>query len=286
MDMSVSSVGEVLAVFSKYWVQDGRPDISPAAAALCDSTTKSKDTGRYITSTIFALQKFASVRPNSIDFLIRVYAAAVDRFPSSIEGEYGTGPVAGEEQLSWWLVDETNSFRETDRSVTIEGRDPRDPSNIGFGESSVRDKLPEVLDRIQEWKAERHRLIILTAIQSRCFALGIVRIQFPHGYEAESFIDCAIERREGQMSLGDFVAACILLRGCAKSLTEALQALGKTNKLEQWKKNFGAYLSTHDASSANRFNENDWNVKSNAAVSQAKACGYRKLANTFIAGCP
>ena len=271
----MSSVGEVLAVFSKYWIQDGRPDITPAAAALCESTTESEDAGRYISSILLALHKFASARPNSIDFLVRVYAAAVDHFPSSVEGEYGSGPAAGEEHFSWWLVDETNPFRETDRPVTIEERDPRDPSNVGFGESDVRNKLTDVLDRIQEWRVERHRLIILAAIQSRCFALGIVRIKFPHDYMAESFIDDAIKRREGQMSLGDFVAGCILLRGCAKSLTEALQALGKTNKLGQWKRDFEACLHTHDASSSSdRLNGNDWIVKSNAAVSQPKVFRY------------
>ena len=269
----MSSVGEVLAVFSRYWIPDGRPDITPAAAALCESTTKSEDAGRYISSTLLALCKFASARPDSIDFLVRVYAAAVDRFPSSIESDYGTGSVAGEEQLSWWLVDETDPFRETERPVAIEERDPRDPSNVDFEESDVKYKLTDVLGRIQDWKAERHRLIILAAIQSRCFALGIVRIKFPDGYEAESFIDCAIERREGQTCLGDFIAGCILLRGCAKSLTEALQALGKTNKLDQWKRKFEACLHNHEASSSDRSNENDWIIKSNAAVSQPNICG-------------
>lgn len=272
MDTSVSSVAEVLAIFSKYWVQDGRPDITAASVALCESTAKSQDPGQYISSTLLALHKFASARPNSIDFLIRVYAAAADRFPNSIEGEYGSGPVAGEEQLSWWLVDETNFFRETDRPNAIEKRDPRDPSNVEFEEKDVRDKLTDVLHRIQEWKAERHRLIILAAIQSRCFALEIVRIQFPHGYEAESLIDSAIELREGRLSLGDFIAGCTLLRGCAKSLAEALRGLGKADKLEHWADKFKAFLYSYEISPSGHLNNNDWIVKSNAAVSRPQVC--------------
>ncbi len=270
MDTSASGVGEVLAIFSEYWTQDGRPNINAASAALCESTTKSKDPGQYILSTLLALHEFASARPNSIDFLVRVYATAVDKFPSSIEGEYGVGPVAGEEQLSWWLVDETNFFRETDRPVTIETRDPSDPSNIEFEDKDVRDKLSDVLGRTYEWKAERHRLIVLAAIQARCFALGIVRVNFPNGYEAESLIDGAIELREGKLSVGDFVAGCMLLRGCAKSLTEALRILGKTDKLDQWKSKFNAFLCSHNVSSSEQLNGNDWIVKSNAAVSLAE----------------
>jgi hypothetical protein len=270
MDTSASGVGEVLAIFSEYWIQDGRLDINAASAALCESTTKSKDPGQYISSTLLALHEFASARPNSIDFLVRVYATAVDDFPSSIEGEYGVGPVAGEEQLSWWLVDETNFFREMDRPVTIETRDPSDPSNVEFEDKDVRDKLSDVLGRTYEWKAERHRLIVLAAIQARCFALGIVRVKFPNGYEAESLIDGAIELREGKLSVGDFVAGCMLLRGCAKSLTEALRILGKTDKLDQWKSKFKAFLCSHNVSSSEQLNGNDWIVKSNAAVSLAK----------------
>ena len=271
MDTSVSSVGEVFAIYSKYWVQDGRPDITAASVALCESTAKSQNPGQYISSTLLALDKFASARPNSIDFLIRVYAAAVDHFPSSIEGEYGSGPVAGEEQLSWWLVDETNFFRETDRSIAIERRDPRDPSNVDFEEKDVRDKLTDVLHRIQEWKAERHRLIMLAAIQSRCFALEIVRIKFPHGYEAEALIDSAIELREGRLSLGDFIAGCMLLRGCAKSLAEALRVLGKADKFDQWADKFKGFLYSHEISASDHLND-DWLIKSNAAVSHPQVC--------------
>ncbi len=269
MDTSASSVGEALAIFSKFWIQDGRPDIIAASAALCESTTASKDSGQYISSTLLALYNFASARPNSIDFLVRVYAAAVDEFPSSIEGEYGTGPCAGEEQLSWWLVDETSFFQETDRPCTIEGRDPRDPSNIEFEEKDVSDRLDDVIDRIQEWKAERHRLTILAAIQARCFALGIVRVKFPHGYEAESLIDGVIDRRGGNICVGDFVAGCMLLRGCAKSLIEALGILGKPDKLDQWKTKFKAIIGSHNISLTEQLNGNDWIVKSNAAVSLA-----------------
>ena len=281
--MSASWAGEVLAIFSKYWNQDEQPDIVAASAALCESTLDSEDSGRYISSTLLALHKFASARPNSIDFLIRVYAAAVDHFPSSIEGEYGTGPTAGEEQLSWWLVDETNLFRETDRTITIEGRDPSDPSNIEFREQDVRHKLNDVLDRIQEWKAERHMLIILAAIQARCFALEIVRIKFPHGYEVESLIDCALERREGQFSLGDFIAGCMLLRGCAKSLTEALRVLGKTDKIDRWKSGFEAFLYSHDVSSLGQSDSKDWIIKSQAAVSRPSIRRQGRLANIAIA---
>ena len=267
MDTSTAYVGEVLAIFSQYWIHDGRPDIVAASAALCESTSSSKDPGQYISSTLLALHSFASARPSSIDFLTRVYAAAVDQFPTSLEGEYGAGPAAGEEQLSWWLVDETNLFRETDRPITMEERDPSDPSNVEFEEKDVKDRLAEVLERTQEWKAERHSLIILTAIQARCFALGIVRVKFPHGYEAESLIDCAIERRDGKLSLGDFVAGCVLLRGCAKSLTEALRILGKTDKLDQWEGKFKSFLYSKEASPSEELNGNDWIVKLNAAVS-------------------
>ena len=273
MDTSAAYVGEVLAIFSKYWIQDSRPDFVAASAALCESTTNAKDPGQYISSTLLALHKFASARPNSIDFLARVYAAAVDEFPNSLEGEYGVGQVAGEEQLSWWLVDETNFFKETDRPIAIEGRDPHDPSNIDFNEKDVGDRLADVLTRTQEWRAERNSLIIFAAIQARCFALEIVRVKFPHGYEVESLIDCAIERREGKLSLGDFIAGCVLLRGCAKSLIDALLILGKTDKLDRWKSMFKSFVCSNKAGPLEEHNGNDWVVKLNAAVSPHQSPG-------------
>lgn len=266
MDRSSSNISEVLAIFSRYWVSNEQSDVAGASTVLCHLTTISANPGQYIYNTLLALHSFATTCPTSIDFLVRVYATAVDQFPNSVESEYGTGSLAGEEQLSWWLVDETNLFSVTERPVSLGRRDPCDPSNIEFPGKDVNERLMEVLDTIQKWREERQNLFICAVIQARCFALGAVRVKFPDGYGAETFIDCAIERNGSEWSQADFIAGCLLLRGCAKSLTEALRALGKEDKLDQWRSKFQIVLHRDEASEEEQQKSHDWVVKSNAAV--------------------
>ncbi len=107
---------------------------------------------------------------------------------------------------------------------------------------------------------------------ARCHSTDIARLISGDyfGDHAAILIDNALDPfHDGSpvWSKADFIANCILLRGCAKSLLETIPADSKDDKLQHWKDGFAAFLHSDAEPGHTRKNrDNDFVVKAHAAV--------------------
>ena len=225
---------------------------------LAFSTSRAKDppSRTYIWSSILAIHQLATSSPRAIDFMVCAFAEATKLFPETVSNEYGNGPGAGFEALRWWLIDEANCFNSVEFPNRAGILDPNDKSNIVLWKEEVDDRLDAVLDRIQECGAEKAKIMISMAIASRCFALDVVRES--GGDHVAGLINGGI-KRDPCWTKADFIASCILLRGCARSLVGVLGS--GQDQLQQWNIDFKSFLVQNENTG-----DNDFVVKQHAAV--------------------
>lgn len=257
---------QALDLFSAAWTSKPvghQPDPSPSAKALAEHTADAKDPSPsvYIWSTILAIHQYARASPQALDFMLLVYASACNQFPDTITNEYGHGPAAGLQQLKWWLIEEADGFQ----GVVVPPKgigsaDAADRSNLLFKDSDVDHDVDGVLSQIDEWREERTSWIIAAAMQARCFSLDIIRVN--DGRQIEALIDSGLNRRQSRWSKADFIGACIMIRGCAKSMIDHLGSRGKHDKLDSWKSTLESYL-RHDSESSS---SPDFGVTYNASL--------------------
>lgn len=132
--------------------------------------------------------------------------------------------------------------------------DSHDRSNLNFSEDEVAQNRNGVLAQIAEWKKCRRDQLITAAIFARCHALDVFRIS--DGKQATALIDMGLDHSSGYWSHSDFLAACILLRGCAKSLLPTT----KSDQIDERRSQFTRHL-----------REPDLVLKSHAAVSVSRS---------------
>lgn len=117
--------------------------------------------------------------------------------------------------------------------------DPGHVSNINFLKHEVANNLNAVLFMIEESKKCSRDRLIAAAMFGRCFALDIFLIS--NSVIVTPWIDMTLNHGSKGWSLSDFLAACILLRGCAKSLLAI-----KANKITEWRSHFEHHLRDQD----------------------------------------
>ncbi|MCJ1465980.1 hypothetical protein MMC07_004599 [Pseudocyphellaria aurata] len=230
---------QALDIFAKAWKSDN-PDVEEAAKALCKGTTEAEDQREYISSTILAIHQYACTQPASIDLSLRIFHRAFQQYPNTIRNGYCSGPVAGQNQLKWWLIEEASCFEGLQSRRSTGTVNSHDNSNLDFSEQEVADNMTGVLAQIAEWKKRRRDQLITAAIFARCHALNVFR--FDDSQRAEYLIDMGLNHRPGAWSHSEFFAACVLLRGCASSLSSII----KPGKMNEWRSQFARHLREHD----------------------------------------
>ena len=245
---------QALNLLSTAWTKEtagNQPDYSSPAKALAQHTAKAKDPSPdvYIWSTILAIHQYASTTPQALDFMLFVYAAACNQFPNTVSNEYGQGPAAGLQQLKWWLVEEANGFQGLLMPPKSIGRlDTTDRSNILFESGNVERDLGKVLSQIEEWREERTSWILAAAMLSRCFSLDIMRVN--DGRQIKALIDSGLKPEQRRWGKVDFISACIMIRGCAKSLLDHSSSEAKHSQLDSWKSTLEYFLRHDEVSSS------------------------------------
>ena len=151
--------------------------------------------------------------------MLLVYASASEQFPNTVSNEYGQAPPAGLQQFKWWLIEEADGFQ----GVVIPPKrisctDPADRSSLLFGSSKVDHDVNEVLSQIEEWRKERTSWITAAAMQALCFSLGIIRVN--EGRQIKALVESGLNRGQSRWSKADFIGACLIIRGCAKSILD------------------------------------------------------------------
>ena len=183
------------------------------------------------------MREVITKHPTSIDFVLRIYHKACTLYPASVANEYGSGEKAGTEQLRWWLLEAADCFNAVGFPNDAGTPSSRDQSRLQFSDQELRSGGREVVDRIATWRERRTSLIISMAMMSRCFALNIVRES--EGRGAAKSISVAFERHS-RWTEADFVANCILMRGCAKSLVETVK--DGPQMASEWENKLRAFL--------------------------------------------
>lgn len=257
---------QVLDLLSSAWISrlaGNRLEYSSIAKDLAQHAAEAKDpsSGVYIWSTILAIHQYANTSPRALDFMLQIYASACNQFPKTVSNEYGYGPTAGLQQLKWWLVEEAAGFQGVLMPPNCIGSiDAADRSNIVFKSSDLDRDVDRVLAQVEEWREERTAWIIAAAMQSRCFSLDIMRVN--DGRQIESLIESGLDRTRGRWSKADLLGACIMIRGCGKSLLDHVGRKGKEGMLESWKGGLESFL-RHDQESSSGV---DFGVTYNASL--------------------
>ena len=258
---------EAVEIFTSASTQAPREDqsnLSAYAHALADKTSSAKTPeggpGVYIWSAIQALKRCAIIHPQALDPMLQTFHEAIKLFPDTVSNEYGHGPAAGEQQLKWWIVEESAGFQ----GLLFPGNpgkvDPADRSNLIFNESEASEKSQSFISQIQIWKEERTSWIIAAAIQARCCALDIMCVG--EGQQIEALIDAGLDYDRRNWGNADLIGACVLLRGCAQTLLKTLSAAGKVDERARWKKALEKVLAMNKQGAGREFA-----LKYHAAVS-------------------
>ena len=252
---------EAVAILRAGWqsVDNVQPDVEGTAQTLADraSNVPDADTLLFVQYIVRAMHKYASEHPRAIDFMLLAFSEAIKLLPDAFLDQHGRGPEATLTQLRRLLVTEVNGFDGSLRPHGPATIDTEDRSNLKFRYSQVSADLSAVLDQIHDWRVQRKTWFIAAAAQSRCFALEILRKG--NGEHIESLIDAGLNRRSSQWSKANMLGACILLRGCAKSLNAGVPTSGI--KLYAWKASLDKFLLQDDETW-----DNDFVIKAHAAV--------------------
>ena len=238
--------------------QGSVPDVRRSAQVLAFSASRAQEPPprTFLWSSILAMHQYATSNPHAIDFTVSVLAEAIKLLPDTVSNEYGKGSKAGIEALGWWINEEADCFNSVEPPNPAGSLEPTDKSNLIFKNEEVNDRLDAVLQRIREWHEERTKIIVSMAIASRCFALNINRET--GGEQIAGLINGNLQR-DNRWTKADFVASCVLLRGCAKSLIHILP--DGQDQLARWKSDFRRFLLPDE-----RTGDNDFAVKQHAAV--------------------
>lgn len=269
---------EVSQLLTRAWIDESQsplPAIDKAAQSIASSTTQSRDPspGVCIWSTILAIQDVVTKHPTSIDFVLRIYHKACTLYPASVTNEYGSGEKAGIAQLRWWLLEAADCFNTVTFPNDIGKPSLRDKSALQFSEKELRNARSEVLDRITTWRERRTSLITSMAIMSRCFALNIIRES--EGRQAAKSVSLAFERHS-HWTEADFVANCILMRGCAKSLIETVE--DGPQLASEWESKLRVFLGVEGDEGGQSFllqHHASVRLKSTAATDEVKLTAMR-----------
>ena len=252
---------EAIAILKTGWqcADDAQPDIEATAQALANraSNVPDADTLLFVRYIVRAMQCYASEHAQAIDFMLLAFSEAIKLLPDSFLDKHGNGPDATITQLKWLLIDQVNGFDGFLLPNSPATFDLEDRSNLKFQCSQLSSNLPGVLSQIHDWRFQRKMWFISAAAQSRCFALEILRKK--NGEHIESLIDAGLNRRSSQWSKVNMLGACILLRGCAKSLNAGVPTSGI--KVYAWKASLDKFLLQDDETW-----DNDFVIKAHAAV--------------------
>ncbi|KAI9704914.1 MAG: hypothetical protein M1836_006694 [Candelina mexicana] len=193
-------------------------------------------------------------------------------FPEAVENTYGNGKDAGQFNLHWTLIEESQRFQGLVQPDIGEA-DAEDASNINFNEQDLKERTTDVLTKIENWRGDRQDLLIWMATQARSYSLGAVELNNV-GSRASALsairfgLDTAgvVKKSSRPWSKTDFLAACILLRGCAKSLKQAYEAVGQGDVVVDWVNQFGLFIQSDKQAGNGRNRDNDFVLKYNAAL--------------------
>jgi hypothetical protein len=257
--------------------------VETASQALKTVIVGAQDAGNCIYECIEALHQFGCEHPPAIDLALSIFQRAIALLPSTLETTYGKGSGAGTSQLIWWLIEESMSFQGDvePRDVGVEtvdepasserSLDTIDGSNVNFGDKDIRSNLSLVLTKLMNFKKERLALIVSLALQARCHALDVARLnRGDHaGDHAMHLIRNALDplhQGTPRWSKVDFIACCILLRGCARSLLQTIPGDHGDTTLQSWRDGLVAFINNDNGTQWNQQNI-DFAIKAHAAVS-------------------
>ncbi|KAI9717910.1 MAG: hypothetical protein M1812_004437 [Candelaria pacifica] len=253
-------------------IQGSNSDIDGPAKELSDLIAGSSLPSEWIHISILVLHSRAMEHPTSLDHLLKIYSAACELFPESVENSKGTGKDAGQLDLHWTLIEESQRFQGLVQPDIGEA-DTEDASNINFREEDLKERTTDVLTKIDNWRADRQDLLVWMATQARSYSLGAVELNnVGSRASALSAIQFGLDRAgvvkksSRPWSKADFLAACVLIRGCARSLKEAFDAAGQGDVVVDWVNQFGLFIQSDNQASNGRNTDNDFVLKSNAAL--------------------
>ena len=272
---SDTSATAAFRIYAQGWETSTDKVISAreTASKLCDLVMESSDAYGSIYGSIYALQQFACEAPSAIDYGLDVVSQAAAKLPESVEHNYGKGSQGVMNILKWYLVEFSTFFQGHVPpfgigNETTDDRDSREGSNITFQRSEVSNSKPVVLRKLHDFQRARLGIIVLMAMQARCHSKGLARLNRGEhmGDHAVVLINNALDPfLEGTpcWSKVDFIACCILLRGCAKSLIDALPTELRDPTVAKWVKGFTSFLHSDEGT---RNLDDDFVVKIHAAV--------------------
>jgi hypothetical protein len=263
-----------------------------AASKLCELIVESSDAYGCIYGSIDALQHFACEAPSAIDYGLDVVSQAAAKLPDSIEHNYGKGAQGVINILKWYLVEFSTFFQGNVPPFgigkeTTDDRDSHEGSNITFSRPEVSKSKPVVLRKLYDFQRARLGIIVLLAMQARCHSKGLACLNRGEhvGDHAVVLIRNALNPlHEGtpRWSKVDFIACCILLRGCAKSLIGVLPTELRDSTVANWNEGFTAFLHSDEGT---KNLDDDFVVKIHAAV-RCNASGGTQLSLMCILESP
>lgn len=238
-------------------------DVSATAQRLAQHIAVSScptNSEEVLQKAVLAIVESSSRQPRGIDFLLHVFDEATKLLSHPRPSQAGLSPELASQQLKGWLRAMSIGFRGTTNDASVGTIDLEDRSNIKFRYPDVSANLTGVVERVRNWKKERQIWIVAAAMHARCLSLDIASLD--NGKHALTVVDAGLDRRHHKWSKADMVGACILLRGCAKSLIESLAERGIKDRQEGWTSLLESFL-LQDSETW----DNDFVIKTHAAVS-------------------
>jgi hypothetical protein len=144
-----------------------------------------------------------------------------------------------------------------------------DERNILFTPSEVNNSRSAVLQKLEDWQKDRLDILVMMTQMGRCHSKGYARLNRGEhtGDQAVASIDNALDGERSwtpRWAKAGFIACCILLRSCAKSIIDTLPEDSRVSAPARWKEGLALFLHSHEGG---RNVDDDFGVKLHASVS-------------------
>ena len=269
----ISDREKVMRILKSAWTKSNgsESDVSATAHRLAHfvSTTASpqdiKETPRL---TVTAIIDFISEHPRALDFVFKAYDEAAKLLATKETNATNSLSRVCLFLVQDWLMKTATGFQGQPCPEGPGHLDIADRSNLHFRCPELSTNLDGVLARIHDFAKQRQAWIIGAAVYARCLSLDLMQTQ--DGTQALSLIQAGLDRRRHNWCKADMVGACILLRGCAKTLTGGLSVEDAHSAFNWWK----STLESHLLQGSETW-DNDFVVKSHASVGTTSSTWLR-----------
>ncbi|KAK7962099.1 uncharacterized protein PG986_002924 [Apiospora aurea] len=274
-----------LAIFNRFHKKEGPVDTEGAAKAYAELVLSDPKPADALANYHWDITKFSEENPQSIDYVLAIYAHMCRLLPADMETAYGKGESGAHSSLTMTLTDAIRTFNGLQPEDVGGGLVERDwefegpeYANLTFKRSEIlgeHNRLGEALANVIKVREERTRIVTAYAVKGRAHVFGVAaagggdQAHVPQHFETLCRPEHLGNNCMYPWSKADFVASCVGLRAGAKTFLDECAPERREEVLQTWKDLLAEFLLEGDQATDDDnkpFRDGDFYVKYHATL--------------------